>query len=204
MNTFRGTFSTAGRGCIEFVVLFLQHCQGVAGKADLEEAGLAVVVSAAVVVAVGGEEGATVESTENHAVAVVGRCYWLLFLNPWSVEGSAFRVCHALGVDIVDPACPKHAEPTAGSAEKEGAVGNAIGAFLAFDYFAAPGRIGRTEENLALSDRRGEIRFEFNLFDCAIPVLEPLLAIYHIWFAVGVNPESTVERQLVGRKDEFV
>ena len=130
----------------------------------------------------------------------VGRCDGFGFLEPRTIEGAALGVGNTLGVDVINPTCPYHAETPCGSAEEVGTVSDFVGAHLAVLHFTAPRRCGSTEEDGALSDGAAEVGLELYLLDGAIPVLQPFATIDHVRLAVGVHPEGAVEGGLICRQ----
>lgn len=141
-----------------------------------------------------------IQGPEQHAVAEVGRGDGFFFLYPGAVEGAAFGVGYALGVVLVYPAGPYHAQTAGGGAEEPGAIGDAVGHYLAVYFLAAPRGVAGTEENLAAAQGSAQVGFELYLLHGAVPVLQPFVAVDHVGFAVGVYPEGAVEGGHIGRE----
>lgn len=108
-------------------------------------------------VAVDGHEPLAVKSAEEHAVTEVGGSDGFGLLKPRTIEGAALGIGDTLGVDVIHPACPYHAETTCASAEKVRTIGDFVGAHLAVLHFPALWGCGGTEEDGALSDGTAEV-----------------------------------------------
>ena len=90
--------------------------------------------------AVDRHEQLTVESAEQHAVTEVGRGNGLFFLHPRAVQCAAFRISNSLGIDIINPTGPYHAQASCLGAEQIRAVRHTVGKRVSFDDFPAPRR----------------------------------------------------------------
>ncbi len=141
-----------------------------------------------------------VKCAEEHSMSEIGRRNRLLLLNPRSLKSSRLGIGHALSVDIIYPACPYYAEPSGSGTEQVGPVGHSIGTLLAVDFLATPRRITCTEQYSSLSHTSAKIGLQLNALYRTIPILQPLPAVDHVRLAVGVDPESAVESQFVGRQ----
>ena len=131
--------------------IFFLHDNLVAGIVHLEEVGYAMEMAVDVLVAVDGHEQLAVERTEQHAMAEVGRGDGLFFLHPRAVQCAAFRIGYSLGINIVNPTGPYHAQPSGLRAEKVRTVGHFASHRITIDDFAAPGGVAGAEQQLAFA-----------------------------------------------------
>ncbi len=146
----------------------------------------------------------SLKCTEQHPVSGILWVQGFLFVNPGPAKFTAGRIGYALGVALVPPTGPEHAQTACLGAKQERTIGNlsrqtqSVGQLSYGNHLTRPWSLGSFEKRKRDSLRPAQISLQTHCIHRTVDALQPLMTINHIGDTI-FHPKGSIKGRLRGR-----